>query len=795
MSYLPQSIPFQASPTNRPAPKDVTLDIKSKTTHSADKHYEKNLKNIENQNFRGRKETNPSLSSNSPSIVPNASKDAREGQSPEVRNKSGENPHNENRSVSTDSKKSRPINFSGYNQRINICRSQLMSFEKQVESVPFGFANTSSSKGNHIDSTLHMNKLNEESFNYAQNQVDNSECYIAVDRSVIGVNNESFNFGMQLDDQEFRGIFPGQNYRQRPNNIREEHKDGAGQLDDGVTSLHLDDIVRSSPTQIRNQRIAVTQPQTQAQTTNIINNDLLPRIEVVLFLRRCIAFFMILTVVATFGLFAVSKKVGLQELLITAYIWFTYAFIERIISSRNQAREVWQRKEDLFCAIDYIFIMLAVIFIQFRVNKVPAIVIMNCISFYVIAVCYYRYSGVPVQLKKTRTFIRCFYGAQAALIVAKANNVIAIDWRLAFAFVWIYFALCVPYLLAFILVLLLVLIFAMFRQRLYAELSIATQIIGLLWYVIYYGLISGGFLVLIGLGQLTDNSNNDTFVRNAFLIGLVITASLLVYSIILFKYLIIFFRTFNPLINNTARDLKQADGDITLQVEKKQNYFIMRSSTYFQPINTELFLPGLEKIKEFRQALSNFRFWGYKSDEKINNEKEQPKSLIDIRTLREYKEKLDERFSHNTLNIVDPKTFKRADRSKMAATFKNLSSRYEQEVAEDRDNHEDNKPSSKNYLSEGNIANIRYDKSNGRTPNGAKDEVCYICCEDKANAILMNCGHGGICYPCATYLIKKKNECMECRGEVATIVKVEVNRNVRDIVKGVEVTTIVKAKV
>ena len=790
MSYVPQSIPFHASPISKPTSKDVILDIKSKATQSADKYYEKNSKGINIPHFQERVENKPSLSPNSPLKTPKTPityKDGREGRSPEVRSKSGEKTKNEHRSVSTDFK------GTNGNHRINICRSQLMSFEKPNESVPFGFVNTSFSKGVQLDDTIHMDKVNPESFNYAQNEGDNSQCYIAVDRSVIGVNNESFNFGAQFDDRTFRGIVQVQGLRRRPNNIREEQKDGIDPLDDGITSLHLDDIIRSPPTQIRDQGITVDQPEGQL-TVN--SSDLLPRVEVVLFLRRCVGFFVILTVIAIYGLLAISGKVGFQELLITAYIWFTYVCIERIISSRNLTREEWQRKEDLFCAIDYMFVIVAVLFIQFTVTSIAAIVLVNCASFYAIAACYYRYSGVPLQLKKTRTMIRCFYGAQVALIVAKANNVVNIDWRLAFAFLWIYFALCIPYLLAFVLVLILVLIFAIFKQRLYAELSISTQIIGLSWYVVYYGLISSGFLVLVGLGQLTDTSNNDTFVRNAFTIALSITGTLLVYSIILFKPLLVFFRTFNPLINNTARDVKVGENDITLQVEKKQNYFIMRSSTYFQPIKTELFLPGLEKIKEFRKALGNFRFWGNKSDEKTSNEKEQQNSQVDIKTLKEYKEKLDERFSRSALNGGEPKAFKRADRSKMAATFKDLSTQYNKEGAEvDGANHEDDKPNSKHFMSEGNIENMRYNDSIGGTPKSAKDDVCYICCEDKANAILMNCGHGGICYPCATYLIKKKNECMECRGEVATIIKLEADHKVSDIVKGVEVTTIVKARV
>ena len=49
------------------------------------------------------------------------------------------------------------------------------------------------------------------------------------------------------------------------------------------------------------------------------------------------------------------------------------------------------------------------------------------------------------------------------------------------------------------------------------------------------------------------------------------------------------------------------------------------------------------------------------------------------------------------------------------------------------------------------------------------DSNCYICYTKPPNAINMNCGHGGMCLTCAQLHVKKKPECMECRGLVERI--------------------------
>jgi hypothetical protein len=45
---------------------------------------------------------------------------------------------------------------------------------------------------------------------------------------------------------------------------------------------------------------------------------------------------------------------------------------------------------------------------------------------------------------------------------------------------------------------------------------------------------------------------------------------------------------------------------------------------------------------------------------------------------------------------------------------------------------------------------------------------CWICLRDdvSADAVLLPCGHGGICLDCATNLWKRRSLCPLCRGPI-----------------------------
>jgi hypothetical protein len=62
------------------------------------------------------------------------------------------------------------------------------------------------------------------------------------------------------------------------------------------------------------------------------------------------------------------------------------------------------------------------------------------------------------------------------------------------------------------------------------------------------------------------------------------------------------------------------------------------------------------------------------------------------------------------------------------------------------------------------------------------DDPCIVCMERPADAILLECGHGGLCVTCSTVLWDHARHCPLCRQEFAAIMRIvarETRRTVR----------------
>ncbi|KAL8431259.1 hypothetical protein ACSSS7_005407 [Eimeria intestinalis] len=55
----------------------------------------------------------------------------------------------------------------------------------------------------------------------------------------------------------------------------------------------------------------------------------------------------------------------------------------------------------------------------------------------------------------------------------------------------------------------------------------------------------------------------------------------------------------------------------------------------------------------------------------------------------------------------------------------------------------------------------------------ADAELCMICCNTKATAVLMYCGHGGLCFKCARTCFNRTGVCPTCRRPVKGVLEVQ----------------------
>lgn len=69
------------------------------------------------------------------------------------------------------------------------------------------------------------------------------------------------------------------------------------------------------------------------------------------------------------------------------------------------------------------------------------------------------------------------------------------------------------------------------------------------------------------------------------------------------------------------------------------------------------------------------------------------------------------------------------------------------------------------------------------TDDAVSEKKCVICVEGPCDSVLMDCGHGGICFTCATLMSKQKESCHFCRAPIIRALKIKVKKaNVIDVV-------------
>lgn len=57
------------------------------------------------------------------------------------------------------------------------------------------------------------------------------------------------------------------------------------------------------------------------------------------------------------------------------------------------------------------------------------------------------------------------------------------------------------------------------------------------------------------------------------------------------------------------------------------------------------------------------------------------------------------------------------------------------------------------------------------------EKKCEICLEHNCDAVLMDCGHGGICILCAEILFESKGRCHMCRAEIIQVLKIKIKNS------------------
>ena len=65
-------------------------------------------------------------------------------------------------------------------------------------------------------------------------------------------------------------------------------------------------------------------------------------------------------------------------------------------------------------------------------------------------------------------------------------------------------------------------------------------------------------------------------------------------------------------------------------------------------------------------------------------------------------------------------------------------------------------------------------KNSGTNNMDQSINCCLICFENQPDSVFMECGHGGMCYTCATDIFKKTAECYLCRKPIKQVLLLDL---------------------
>jgi len=256
------------------------------------------------------------------------------------------------------------------------------------------------------------------------------------------------------------------------------------------------------------------------------------------------------------------------------------------------------------------------------------------------------------------------------------------------------------------------------------------------------------------------------------------------------------------ILSGLRNQVAPAQEQTIILTEKVKTYLLMISSTYFIELNSG-FKQNSEKLLKIKESVTKRKAQRFKS--KLVRQASNSPLIVtpkSIQDLKKDKEDLDKRLS--PLKKLENKPFqfggikenlsliptgrellKGNANTNLNTVENNLSLQHELEIREDL--------KIKACLSEGNsiFTNEAVEKSQDDEDKG----LCYVCFGSEANAVMMDCGHGGVCYECATEFLLKKRECMECRRKVNRVIKISLKPQLKNIVISHELGKLVSERV
>ena len=551
------------------------------------------------------------------------------------------------------------------------------------------------------------------------------------------------------------------------------------------------------PTSSNEATIQVPQNPTRRQQTQRspanqqrLHQNMLETLEAKLTLKRAIINMIILFILSCI-IVASPFKTLYRRAFIALYICFLWLLIENYVRATNYTREAWRRKEDIFNGLDAICGIVFISFVDIKWSVGSPVTVVACLPFLMTAVIYARTSQAPKTVTMTNLLQRCHYLFQVFFITMNLDAVLDWDWLIISILSFPYFGI-----LAILMAFNIIGFFIIFTFSI-SHCQICNResnifLFGNLWFLLHFSVKIIAFVAVLGLTRISSRSSKGyTILNTCATIVSYESGILLVLSVFVYNYVVDFIKVYNSAQNQVeVHNLEEKKSPrFDLKVEKKESYFVMLSNTYFKPMDNKFFEKSKESLQAIQKRILSLSFKRGLTSKK--NQTRKVKEAISLNVLKRYKDVLDKTFAKIMRTTSGAALKMKREKAKVkSGSLSKMPDENSEQCKTDQNSRASNNAIGKKHLSAEDLDRIKNLTENADQPTDRDDKLCYLCYTNPANAILLDCKHGGICYSCAVALIKKKNECMQCRTEIKAIYKISTNTNPFDIVKGVELTKI-----
>ena len=483
---------------------------------------------------------------------------------------------------------------------------------------------------------------------------------------------------------------------------------------------------------------------------DVVNREVMGRF------KRIIGYSLIQITVFTLLYLTAKDVINLQVLIGLIMIWPVLEIYQ--VGSRINRGDyrIKSKRFKYLLVLDWAYLFLFILLCSLKLSFEQIQPTFAILPGFLNIILYFTAISLPPGHKFGMIAFKLILFIQALMIGTKLDDRSKLNWGSTFFAVWIIFIILLIITCFYILFFGLVLYMTSRGRSVFVNMPAKTQIVGILWYLFVSGTAVFYFVALLKFIHYLDGDRSVVAVlERVTLAGLIYSGSFLVLTILCRNVLKAFMRssTLQRMGQPKKSNLKYM---VNFEVTPitKSTLFTIVSQTYFVSFEESLTKKNKEDLRELRKRIlriKNHIVGVGMGIETVNREK--------------IKEKL-----------------MRVDKSHKPSA-KTPTSLQDLEDNRDKSESEIDLLKCKNKAAAAWTVNDLHKIQQPITTKNSEsenDNLCFICCVKKADAIYVDCGHAGICMLCAQESWKKHNKCVTCRKGITKVAKVE-------IVKGLDI--------